>query len=117
MHRVGFEPTRFATVVLETTPLDHSGTDAHSLCRKTKVFRTEKIESGMNHVCQCVCWCVCVEEGYLRLEKCGKKSQSGRVCGRQCQSQGRVIEKKKKRVEMRGIDPRAPRMRSECSTI
>ena len=28
MHRVGFEPTRFATVVLETTPLDHSGTDA-----------------------------------------------------------------------------------------
>ena len=64
-----------------------------------------------------VCVGVCVEEGYLGQEKCGKKSQSGRVCGRQCQSQGRVIEKKKKRVEMRGIDPRAPRMRSECSTI
>ena len=28
MHRVGFEPTRFTTVVLETTPLDRSGTDA-----------------------------------------------------------------------------------------
>ena len=68
MHRVGFEPTRFATVVLETTPLDHSGTDAHSLCRKRKVFRTEKQECVKNHVCQCVCWCVC-RRGLNRTRK------------------------------------------------
>ena len=73
MHRVGFEPTRFATVVLETTPLDHSGTDAHSLCKEWKVFRTEKSESDVevrDGVCdemsnqgveerkkKCVWWC------------------------------------------------------------
>ena len=54
MHRVGFEPTRFATVVLETTPLDHSGTDAHSLCRNRKVFRTDQA------VVVCVKVLVCV---------------------------------------------------------
>ena len=52
MHRVGFEPTRFATVVLETTPLDHSGTDAFlSLVWKVKLSgkRTQK-GGGTRHI-------------------------------------------------------------------
>ena len=52
MHRVGFEPTRFATVVLETTPLDHSGTDAFlSLVWKVKLSgkRTQK-GRGTRHI-------------------------------------------------------------------
>ena len=63
MHRVGFEPTRFATVVLETTPLDHSGTDAHSLCRNRKVFRTDQAVVVWGKVLVCVLVSVSRREG------------------------------------------------------
>ena len=65
--------------------------------------------------------CVSRRETRRGLKSEGKRRAEKAKCG--CVRSDRSLrdlclrEKKKKRVEMRGIDPRAPRMRSECSTI
>ena len=98
MHPVGFEPTHLSIAELKSAPLDHSGTNAsyvlffYFFCFSLVLFIFYMSLSLSLFI---YIYTFTFLYLYVYVYVCVSK----------------------KLMEMRGIDPLAPRMRSECSTI